>query len=68
LSVAPTTLPPGHPLAHLRLSEKGIVYDSDIHGLMTVIITERGPISAAATMLRDIIEIVIGFPQLRRNW
>lgn len=58
LSVAPTILPAGHPLAHLRLNEKGIVYDSDIYGLMTVILTERGPVGAAAALLRNIIEIV----------
>lgn len=58
LQVTPTALPADHPLAHLDLHEMGIVYTSDIYGRLTVTSAQRGPVGAAAAMLRDVLEIV----------
>jgi homoserine dehydrogenase len=57
LSVAPTVLPPEHPLAHLRNGEMGIVYYSDTVGRTTAASLEDGPIGTCGAMLRDIIEL-----------
>lgn len=57
LSVAPTVLPPEHPLAHLRQGEMGIVYHSDTVGRTTAASLEDGPIGTCGAMLRDVIEI-----------
>lgn len=57
LSVAPTALPPDHPLARLGLDEMGVVYYSDIFGRTTAMSLEDGPVGSTAAMLRDVLEI-----------
>ncbi len=57
LSVAPTPLPPNHPLGRLGSKQMGIVFYTDIYGTITAINEEPNPIPSAATMLRDILDI-----------
>ncbi len=57
LSVRPTAVPAGHPLAQLGQQEAGIVYQSDIFGRTTALSLEDGPVGTAAAMLRDILSI-----------
>lgn len=57
LSVRPTVLPPGHPLAGLTLDEMGAVYESDIYGRLTIAAADQGPRGTAAAMLRDLLEL-----------
>lgn len=57
LSVAPTVLPAGHPLADMALGELGIVYTSDIAGRSVARSLEDGPVGSCAAMLRDVIAI-----------
>ncbi len=57
LRVAPTPLPLDHPLAHARGWEMGIVYYTDIMGVQSAIVDERGPLPTAAAMLRDVVSI-----------
>jgi homoserine dehydrogenase len=59
LSVALTPLPSDHPLGHLKSTEMGIVYETDIHGTITAIIDESNPTPSAATMLRDVLDIYL---------
>lgn len=56
--VTPTTLAADHPLAHLDLHEMGVVYYSDIYGRLTITSAQKGPVGAAAAMLRDVLEII----------
>jgi len=58
LSVRPTALPAGHPLARMTGDEMGIVYYTDIAGRLSVTTRETDPVPTAAAMLRDTIEIV----------
>ena len=58
LSVAPTALPQTHPLAKLSGQQMGIVYYTDIYGVIEAAITETEPVPSAATLLRDILGIV----------
>lgn len=58
LEVAPTSLPPEHPLARLDRDELGIVMHSDIFGRTTATSLETGgPLGTAAALLRDALEI-----------
>ncbi|MBX0327730.1 homoserine dehydrogenase [Oscillochloris sp. ZM17-4] len=57
LSVAPATLGPEHPLAHMRHGEMGAVFYSDIIGRTTIASLEDGPMGSTQAMLRDVIEI-----------
>ncbi len=57
LSVAPTRLSPEHPLGRLGLKQMGVVYTTDIYGVITAIIDEPNPIPSAMTMLRDLLDI-----------
>jgi len=57
LRVAPTPLPAGHPLAQLSGQQMGIVYHTDIYGVISAAILEEEPIPSAATMLRDLLSI-----------
>jgi homoserine dehydrogenase len=57
LAVAPTPLPAGHPLARLSGQQMGIVYDTDIYGVISAAILEEEPVPSAATMLRDLLSI-----------
>ncbi|HDL86445.1 MAG TPA: homoserine dehydrogenase [Candidatus Acetothermia bacterium] len=60
LSVAPRALPEDHPLARLGPKEMGITYYTDIYGTLTATIKEETPLPSAATMLRDILDIMLG--------
>ncbi len=57
LSVAPTPLSPEHPLGQLGRKQMGVVYTTDIYGVITAIIDEPNPIPSAMTMLRDLLDI-----------
>jgi len=57
LSVAPTPLPNAHPLAQLSGQQMGVVYHTDIYGVISAAILETEPIPSAATMLRDLLAI-----------
>ena len=57
LSVAPIPLPAEHPLARLSGQQMGIVYHTDIYGVISAAILEEEPIPSAATMLRDLLSI-----------
>jgi len=57
LTVAPTSLPAEHPLARLSGQQMGIVYHTDIYGVISATILETEPIPSAATMLRDLLSI-----------
>lgn len=57
LSVTPTPLPTEHPLGRLGRKQMGVVYTTDIYGVITAIIDEPNPIPSAMTMLRDLLDI-----------
>jgi homoserine dehydrogenase len=57
LSVRPTALPLGHPLARMDGDEMGVVYHTDIAGRASATSLERDPVPTAAAMLRDLLEI-----------
>jgi homoserine dehydrogenase len=57
LTVAPTPLPGDHPLAQLGGQQMGIVYHTDIYGVISAAILEEEPIPSAATLLRDLLTI-----------
>jgi homoserine dehydrogenase len=57
LSVAPLCFPLDHPLGRLGSREKGLSYVSDIHGTITIISSNQGPMGTAAAMLRDVIDV-----------
>lgn len=57
LSVIPTPLPPEHSLGRLGPKQMGVVYTTDIYGVITAIIDEPNPIPSAMTMLRDLLDI-----------
>ncbi|MBU0492876.1 MAG: homoserine dehydrogenase [Chloroflexi bacterium] len=56
LSVRPTWLDAGHPLAQLGPKQMGIVYHTDICGVLSAAIVEETPVPTAAAMLRDVID------------
>ena len=55
--VAPEALEPGHPLAGVDYSEKGISFDTDTMGRITVTGGRSSPTGAAAALLKDLIHI-----------
>jgi homoserine dehydrogenase len=57
LSVRPTWLPASHPLAQLGAEQMGIVYHTDICGIISAAIVEETPLPTAAAMLRDVVDI-----------
>jgi homoserine dehydrogenase len=57
LSVRPTWLDAGHPLAQLGPKQMGIVYHTDIMGVVSAAIVEETPVPTAAAMLRDLIDV-----------
>nr|MBL0712083.1 homoserine dehydrogenase [Desulfobacterales bacterium] len=56
--VAPEALPAEHPLAGVNFSEKGISYDTDTMGRITVTGGHSSPTGAAAALLKDLIHLV----------
>jgi homoserine dehydrogenase len=57
LTVAPTPLPLSHPLALLSGQQMGVVYHTDIYGVISAAILETEPVPSAATMLRDLLTL-----------
>jgi homoserine dehydrogenase len=57
LSVRPTWLEAGHPLAQLQPKQMGIVYHTDISGNISAAIVEETPLPTASAMLRDVVDI-----------
>lgn len=55
VKVAPEALDEAHPLAGVHLSEKGISFDTDTMGRITVTGGHSSPIGAAAALLKDLI-------------
>lgn len=60
LRVAPTPLPIDHFLAQTTGWEMGIVYTTDIYGVLSAKVDERGPLPTGSAMLRDVIDIYRG--------
>jgi homoserine dehydrogenase len=60
LTVGPTWLEVGHPLAQLGPKQMGIVYHSDISGVISAAIVEETPLPTASAMLRDVVDIYSG--------
>lgn len=56
-SVAVTELDPGHLLSRVDGTEKGIVFHTDLMGRLAVIGGGSGPTPAAASVLRDLINL-----------
>jgi homoserine dehydrogenase len=54
-SVAPETLPPGHPLAGLRGAENGIVLEGDVIDRLVLRGPGAGPRPTAAALLDDVV-------------
>lgn len=59
LDVAPTVLPPEHPLGRLGSNQMGITFETDLFGTITSIINEPTPLPSASSMLRDILDIYV---------
>jgi homoserine dehydrogenase len=57
LSVGPVCLEADHPLAQLGPKQMGIVYHTDVSGVISAAIVEETPLPTAAAMLRDIVII-----------
>lgn len=57
LSVRPTVVRAEHPLGRLGAREFGIVFRSDLHGVMTLINGEQGPQGSSAAMLKDLLDL-----------
>lgn len=57
LTVAPTSLPLAHPLARMGGDEMGIIYRTDISGILHATSEEGDAVPTAAAMLRDLIEV-----------
>jgi homoserine dehydrogenase len=57
LTVGPIALDNSHPLASLGPHQMGVVYHTDINGVITAAIVEENPMPVAAAVLRDIISI-----------
>lgn len=59
LLVSPSTIPEGHPLAHLGSKSMGVVFETDIYGTIAAMIDEPTPLPSAATMLRDVLDVYL---------
>jgi homoserine dehydrogenase len=57
LRVRPTGLAADHPLAQLGPNQMGIVYRTDICGVISAAIVEETPMPTAAAVLRDVVEL-----------
>jgi homoserine dehydrogenase len=56
-TVAPTWLDATHPMAQLGAEQMGIVFHTDICGVISAAIVEETPLPTAAAMLRDVVGI-----------
>jgi homoserine dehydrogenase len=59
-SVRPTWLEASHPLAQLGPKQMGIVYHTDISGVIAAAIVEETPVPTASAVLRDVVELYSG--------
>jgi homoserine dehydrogenase len=59
LTVAPTFLDATHPLAQLGAEQMGIVFYTDVCGVISAAIVEDTPLPTAAAMLRDVVDIYL---------
>jgi homoserine dehydrogenase len=66
LSVRPIWLAAGHPLAQLGPKQMGIVYYTDISGVLSAAIVEETPVPTASAMLRDVVDIYSSLGE--RRW
>jgi homoserine dehydrogenase len=57
LAVRPTWLEASHPLAQLGPKQMGIVYHTDICGVISAAVVEETPVPTASAMLRDVVDI-----------
>jgi homoserine dehydrogenase len=57
LRVGLAGLDDAHPLAHLGPKQMGIVFHTDICGVLSAAILEETPVPTAAAMLRDVVGI-----------
>jgi homoserine dehydrogenase len=57
LTVKPASLPLSHPLARMGADEMGVVYHTDISGIISAFSAEMTAMPTAAAMLRDVIDI-----------
>jgi homoserine dehydrogenase len=57
LSVQPTWLDEKHPLAQLGPKQMGIVYHTDVSGVISAALVEETPVPTAFAMLRDVVGI-----------
>ena len=57
LVVGPAWLEAGHPLAQLGAEQMGIVYYTDVCGIISAAIVEETPMPTAVAMLRDVLAI-----------
>ena len=57
LSVQPVALDARHPLAALGAKQMGIVYHTDINGVITASLVEETPEPTAAAVLRDVVDL-----------
>ena len=57
LSVKPASLPLSHPLGRMSADEMGVVYHTDISGVISAFSAEMTAMPTAAAMLRDLIDI-----------
>ena len=57
LSVRPVWLDADHPLAQLGPMQMGIIYYTDISGVISAAIIEETPVPTASAMLRDVVDI-----------
>jgi homoserine dehydrogenase len=60
LSVRPVWLDADHPLAQLGPKQMGIVYHTDISGVISAAIVEETPVPTASAVLRDVVDIYAG--------
>jgi homoserine dehydrogenase len=63
LTVAPTALPKRHRLARMSADEMGVIYYTDVSGILHATSEESSAVPTAAAMLRDLIEIAGGRPE-----
>jgi len=57
LTVGPAWLDASHPLAQLGAEQMGIVYHTDVCGVISAAIIEQTPMPTAAAMLRDVLDL-----------
>lgn len=57
LTVGPALLDAGHPLAQLGAEQMGIVYHTDVCGVISAAIVEETPMPTATAMLRDVLDL-----------